>query len=254
MKNTFFFFFFFFLFYGCSDDEMGTPLNELSCLGDASTPIVQSDCDNFPLNPQICESVYVGDYTLEEESRKFLPQFCRGIGDRDIYVNANGEKVEMEVVLKNFINTHSLRNTFMPCENDSTKNIGACIGLEAALMKMRSLDSTIELNLQLHTKLSSGDPLSGKVADYVEISRAAGNNTFVLDFSVIVNERDVGNDPSPFQENLGAIDLLGESFDDVISSDISFFNDPKPFKYYYNWEVGLIAFQDSDGVLWRIQD
>ena len=231
MKNSFFLFFSFLMFYACSDDEMQTPLNELSCLGDASTPISQIDCESFPLNPQICEVVQVGDYTLADESRKFLPQFCREIGSREIYVNTNGDKIELEVTLKNFINSYSVRNTFMPCENDSTKYIGACIGLELALLKMVSLDSTIELMLQLQSRLSNNDPLSGKVADFVQITRASGNNTFVLDFSAVVNERDAGQGQSPVQEDLGTVDLLGQSFDHVISNDIGSFADPKPFKY-----------------------
>lgn len=34
---------------------------------------------------------------------------------------------------------------------------------------------------------------------------------------------------------------------------VSLFVDPKPYKYYFNKEIGLIGFVDSSGVLWVIE-
>ncbi len=241
------------LCFSCSNDEDVPPFFELSCLGSATTPIITTSCESFPPSSQICEAVHVGDFTLEEETRSYLQQYCRQIGDVDVFVNANGERIDMEIYFKNFINTHLLKNTFIPCENDSLKNIGACIGLEVAQVKMRSSDETIDIALQLSTKLSAESPLEAKVADYVDITRAVGNNTFVQEFSVIVHERNIGFSQAVHQENLGTIDLLGETFDEVISADISGFVNSQPFKYYYTQRFGLVAFQDTAGVLWRLE-
>jgi hypothetical protein len=159
----------------------------------------------------------------------------------------------MEVYAKNYAKSNAARNTFIPCDNDSTKFITACYGNEYAQFNIKSADSKIDLIIRLRTSLGTEDPLSGKVADYIEILQRTANNSFVQEFFIMVNERNIGFSQEPNQENFGTIELLGESFENVLSSDISVYPDPKPFKYYYNQIIGLVAFQDSQGVLWRIE-
>ncbi|MEZ4955403.1 MAG: hypothetical protein R2825_17715 [Saprospiraceae bacterium] len=253
MHKIFYFALAFHLFISCSNDEDATPFFELSCLG---TPIESNNlmvCDSFVLSPQQCDVVHVGDYKLAKDSRSYLNQYCLEIGDKEVFVNSNGDKLYMEVYAKNFTKTIAARNTFINCDNDTTKFITACYGNEYAQFNMRSADSKIDLLIRLRTSLSTEDPLSGKAADYIEILQRTANNLFLQEFSIIINERDIGFNQEPSQENLGTIELLGESFENVLSYNISAFTDPKPFKYYYNQTIGLIAFQDSEGVLWRLE-
>lgn len=253
MKKNLFLFLSISLFISCSDDEDATPFFELSCLGTPIEPNNSMVCDSIILSPQQCDVVHVGDYTLAEESRSYLNQYCMEVGDKMLYINENGDKLYLDVYSKNFAKTNAARNTFIPCDNDTTTFITACYGNEYAQLNIKSADSKIDLLIRLRTSLSTEDPLSGKVADYIEILQRTANNSFVQEFSIIVNQRDIGFSQEPNQENLGMIELLGESFDNVLSSDISVYPDPKPFKYYYTQRFGLVAFQDSEGVLWRIE-
>ena len=241
--------------FACGDDDAVITFFELSCLGDAAPSSNQFDCDNIPTYLEICEAEFVGDFSLAEESRSFIQQFCRNIGDVETYVNSNGEKMELTVSSKSFIQSHSVRNTFISCENDSTKFKGACFNFELGMVNLVSEPDSLKLIIQLKTALSKDDYSGEKIGDMVEILRRNGPNAYVVDFSVVVNERSIGYGRTDFQENLGAVELLGQTHNDVISSSAHLnFPNTGAFKYYYNKWNGLVAFEDSDGMLWRIDD
>ncbi|MEO1260662.1 MAG: hypothetical protein AAFZ15_17830 [Bacteroidota bacterium] len=255
MRKIFFLFLLASSFFACDDEEDVITFFELSCLGDASPPINQLDCDDIPSSTQICEAGYVGEFSLEEESRSFIPQFCRNIGDVETYVNGAGDTKELTVSNKSFFQSRSVRNTFVPCENDSSQYQGACFNFELGMLTLVSEPDSLELTIQLKTVLSKDDYSGEKFGDVVEILRKKGLNTFIIDFSVVVNERTLGYPTTQYQENLGEVVLIGASHVDVISSS-AYLNFPNSgsLRYYYNKWKGLVAFEDADGVLWRLEE
>ena len=69
----------------------------------------------------------------------------------------------------------------------------------------------------------------------------------------VLNERSLPYTALDRQEFYPKLELLGRQYNNVISKDLSNYV-TRPFKYYVNQEVGLIGFEDSQGVLWLLAE
>ena len=236
--------------FSCSkEDDLQTD-TILECLGEAEIPIFPRTCDNFLSNDLFCDISDVGEFQLEESSKEFMRYACSEIGDKLKFQNENNEELEFEIVRKQYQSVMVGFSTSNICQSDSSKVEGICVSIELITLKLVSLNPELELTIEIKNFPEINDDVFEGVGDFLQINRSIGGNSFITELFAVISQRSLSFEQSPSQENIESIEILNETFTDVISRDINNFTGD-PFKYYYSKSDGLIGFQDSDGVLWK---
>lgn len=119
-------------------------------------------------------------------------------------------------------------------------------------MTLESESPIIRLRIELSTNPENGPEYNGMYRDELSILRLDSNGVYFYDFSAIVNKRTFIYDAFPNQEFLPNILLNGNNYINVLSYEHKF-NFPS-FKFYYNKEIGLIAFKDKVGTIWTLEE
>lgn len=169
------------------------------------------------------------------------------------YKNEKGETIDLKVDDKTYLKSNAVYSSAVSCPGDSTKTTGYCIEFEQLVIGLREQTGKLDLSISILTKPDMRNPGAGRAGDFLNITRKKGNNLF-SELSFVLNQRTLTYEEEFNQAHLDQIELLGKTFSDVITNDITLFVNPKPYKYYFNQEVGLIGFVDSDGVLWVIEE
>lgn len=203
-------------------------------------------CDSEEMDDKYCDLRYIGKFSLSENSKAFLPEFCYNIGSLISYENESGEEMVFTVVDKGYNETHRIISQGNACEDDSTQVLLDCIDHERAYVRIKSESKTFEI--ELVTLPDTEDLELGKIGDFLGIHREEVKDYFVNEWVMVVDQRSLSYEQSPCLINHENITLNGKSFQDVLSFDEN--QDCKNYQYFVNKEQGLIAFKRSDGVLW----
>lgn len=230
-----------------NDVEPGNP-----CVGAVETPSFHLTCSDDRSGEPFCEVEFIGDFRLEESSKAYQAQYCEPVGKIVRYKNVNGEVIELKIEEKSYQKSNAIYGVVPGCMGDSSKPVGYCIDFERLEIKMKSDSAGLDLTLSVQTRPDLQNPGQRRVGDILVVTRRLGNNAFAV-VSFVVNKRTLGYEEEFNQEHLDQIVLLGKSYSDLITNDITLFTDPKPYKYYFNKEVGMIGFVDQTGVLWVIE-
>lgn len=251
MNKIFIFCLFAALFFSCKkkdDPEPGNP-----CAGFVETPVFMTSCDNFPDTKYFCSIEFVGNFQLEESSKAYQPQYCEPVGKSIRYRNEKGEAIELKIDDKAYQKSNVVYSTVSTCPGDSTKTVGYCIDFEQLQVGLREPTDKLDLTISILTKPDLRNPGPGNAGDFLVITRQKNNNLF-SEASFVLNKRTLSYEEDFNQAHLDQIELLGKTYTDVLTNDITLFANPKPYKYYFNKETGLIGFVNSDGVLWVIEE
>lgn len=230
------------------------PPSVSDCAGVPVNLIFSSDCNLFFIDSFVCQVEDLGRFQLEEHSKTFQPLFCKPVGQFIKYVNEKGESVFVKIAAKQYSLLKGTQLAYPVCENDSTRRKAFCLEYEALEVGLESEEKGWQFEIAIKTIPDLVNPASGGVGDFIEIVRRTPLNFWSADMSAVVSQRTLSYARSFAQENYGTIELLGRSFQDVISKDLMYYSAPKPFKFYCNAEEGLVGFIDQEQVLWRIDD
>ncbi|MBK8966001.1 MAG: hypothetical protein IPM36_04855 [Lewinellaceae bacterium] len=223
------------------------------CTGKSDPPAVILDCSGF-INGSLlfCKTTHVGDFELDEQSKRFMPQYCKQLNDVLEFQHANGESFVFKVLEKTYRQQHLIYNTGETCPDDTSNYSGVCIGSEVLRLTMRSDTPALTLTIELATKPDVLDKTNGKVGDYLSVFRWTSATSYYVDFEAVASQRTLPYATLPLHEFYPELTLLGKTYKNVISRDISLFSN-KPYKIYVNQEVGLIGFENKPGNLWVLK-
>lgn len=235
----------------CGKKEDAQQINP--CVEDILSPFPPPTCSDVKQTDYFCDVEFLGKYQLEESSKLFQPQYCEAIGNKITYKNDKGTLLDLAVYQKGYGETNVIHNSFVPCAGDTNKYKGYCIDYQQLWISLRSDQTGLDISMYVLTAPDYDNAAAKHVGDFLKITRKKSANAFWQDFYAVINRRSLSYDKTELQEYYPEIELLGRKFTEVISNDISLFVDPKPYKYYFNKEVGLIGFVDSAGVLWVIE-
>lgn len=237
--------------FSCKKKDEPEPGNP--CVGGVETPVFITSCDNFPDTKYFCSIEFVGKFQLEESSKAYQPQYCEPIGKSIRYRNEKGETIELKIDDKTYQKSNAIYSAAFPCPGDSTKTVGYCIDFERLQVGLREQTDKLDLTISVETKPDMRNPGPGRAGDFLVITRTK-NNILYSDANFVLNKRTLSYEEDFNQVHLNQVELLGKTYTDVLTNDITFFANPKPYKYYFNKGTGLIGFVDSDGVLWVIEE
>lgn len=241
------------LLFSCKKTERASEPAFADCTGKSDPPAGILDCSDFIYGSLLfCETTHVGDFELDQQSKRYMPQYCKQLNSVLEFENANGESFLFKVFEKTFQQQHIIYNTGETCPDDTSKYSGVCIGSEVLRLTLRSDTPALTLTIQLTTEPDVLDLTNGKVGDYLSIFRWTSANSYYIDLETVVNQRTLPYENLPLHEFYPELMLLGRKFKNVISRDVALFSN-KPFKFYVNQEVGLIGFEDKAGVLWVLK-
>ncbi len=214
-----------------------------------------SDDEEILIIKETTSIVDIGEYNLLDESLKAMPYF----GGKDIlFVDSIGN--ELEVTVTEFdIFTYSSPNYLYKYdvyeEGDTVKYAYTSQSMNFSF-EAPSLE--IKMNLSLMARPYYSDPESRAIADvinifcvYPEPVMDTVNNLVISAAQVfyhLVNQRTWPNALSTFQFEEELV-LLGRSFKDVYSNQIT----ETKSKVYYNYELGILSFEDHTGKTWRFE-
>lgn len=239
------------LFFQCSKED-NTIVNSINCIGAADLPIGGLPiCDNSGTMMYLCEVYSVGNYTLDPSSKSFLPLFCKEIGSNLVYQNTAGKMMNFILMQKQNNKIAVTYNTFHVCQSDSLRSIGYCIINDQVSYNLKAESNGLELMITLKTIPDIYLTKVGYIGDVLEILRKKAPNGYSLDFSSVVNQRSLSYSKNYNQEFFPSLEILGTNYKNVISNDVSHYSIPI-YKYYYNNEIGLIAFRDTAGIIWKL--
>ena len=242
------------VFFSCKDEEVQIQ-SVSSCIGDPEPNDWTGTCADFSYDTaKVCSCADMGSFKLEESSLEYLPLYCKEIGEVISFENDKGEMLHLEVSVKAYKRYSSLHYSYKPCADNSTKVNTYLLEFEQLSIWLKSETNGLQLLLSLKTKPDLAQHGEGRVGDFLEITRRKNSNYWTIDLTAVVNQRNLSYHETFSQEYYEQIELLGKTFRRVISTDISYHVDPKPYKYYYTAEQGLVGFIDQSGVLWRIVD
>ena len=217
-----------------------------SCI-DSYTNSNQAGCD-IVLNDKYCEVRYVGEYTLTEQSKQYLPFYCMDVGDQLTYTNGVGDQMVFEITEKGFEQNSRSFSQGMNCPDDPEKVLLDCIIHERAYVRMESDSKTFLL--ELTTQPDQEDMTLGNVGDFLNIYRDVYQEQFAQEWSMVVDKRTLSYSMDPCMKLYDTMELNGTIFTSVIAYDNEM--DCANYKYYLNESQGLIGFSRFDGVLWSL--
>ncbi len=227
---------------------------ETNCVGDINwnyTILVCSD-DPTPPGNWLCRIDSFGNYTILDSSKLFIPQYCQDSGTIINYINGQGEIHSYFISEKSYLKRTAVFNTFTKCQMNDNKDIGYCINTEEITLSMELMDSNHKIVIQIMTKPDVINPKIGRAGDFLTIYTFQTKNGASIDFNSVINKRTLSYEFEYNQEFYPTVELLNIKFNDVISNDVTTIGQPT-YKYYYNIHKGLVAFVDTNGVLWRIE-
>ncbi len=236
--------------WSCKDDEPVVPVMTINCIEEVEVRPWFQNCDTNP-SDFFCEKIFVGEFSLNDEGKFYMPQFCSNSGDSIAFTNESGDIIHFFIANKGFQKVTSTTNTFMDCPSDPDKTVGHCLESEMVFLEMDAPELELELTIRVETKIDTRTVVIGNVGDFISFWRSTGDNSFVGELSLVVDRRTLSYDKTNGHENYDMIELAGRTFTDVISQDITTFVNPVN-KYYINKEQGLIGLQDTTGTVWRI--
>jgi hypothetical protein len=238
------------LMISCSKDMVKVNL-PITCIGTARPYNGNSPCDYRFDTMYICQTENIGNFQLDDSSKEYMPLFCQNTGNSVLYENKLGEIIQLKIEAKTFYKSSSLYNTFTPCKNDSMRSLGYCFENERITVALKSINSDLNITFDIYTAPEIRVPFTGQIGDFLEINRKLDSTRYSVDFIAVVKQRSLSYDKVSLQEFYSSIDILGNNFKNVISNDITKYQVPL-YKYYWNKEVGLVAFADTTGTIWKI--
>ncbi|MCG8330766.1 MAG: hypothetical protein MI974_23920 [Chitinophagales bacterium] len=252
MKNILFPLLILVLAIGCKKDEITITDSFDHCI-ERNEQVIASDSCPTSLDDYHCEIIEIGADSLGDESRSYLPQYCLMVKDTLRYENNSGELTIYTVTEKLNLRTFSLQNSFIECNSDSSETIAYCSKIDLAELRLKSINKNISLKINISNILDNTSPELGLSGDKLSICRGGTIGSFCTEeFYSIINQKDLTYDQSEREERINKIELNGVQYNDVISN---INNNPisNGFKYYYNRQIGLIAYLDENGELWTIK-
>lgn len=193
------------VFFSCEKEKIVTSESILNCIGD--NPVELRSCEDNEENEYFCEVEFVGEFDLEDSSKAYMVHYCKEIDEAIIYENDEGETKRLVIKEKNYLKANGTFNTLQPCENDSSKWIGYCINNERVSISLESLDSELDLIIEISTIPDVVDPVIGQIGDILEISRKKDSNSRTIEFGVIINQRTLSYDKRYDQEYFESIEI-----------------------------------------------
>lgn len=232
-----------------------------SCLGKIEELDNRNSCktkakENNDYFFETCRIDYVGDYKLLEESKEFAPQYCSDLGTIFSYSSDSGEAKDFELTRKAYFKSSPVvTNHKISCE-DSRDDIGHCFETETIAMTLSEVNGPSDFIIVIEIVIVIKSDGIEEVADILRIYRYPDRE--ILDskseLAAIINERTLTSDYFRIkeeQEFYNTIEIQNNTYLGVFSMDISNSVNSE-YKIYYNAEVGLLAFQDIEGAIWKL--
>lgn len=240
------------LVFSCKNNDeaaLGNP-----CAGVVESPDWLITCyTDRGIEPHYCSIVFVGDFELEEISKAYQPQYCEPSGKTVRYKNVSGGIIDFKIMGKAYQKANAIYSGAPGCKGDSSKFVGYCIDYERLDLRMKSDSPDLDLSLSIQTQPDLRNPGPGRVGDFLVITRKLSAGAFAPT-SFVINKRTLSYEEEMNQVFLKKVELSGNTYLEVLTNDITFSADPKPYKYYFNRDVGLIGFVDPSGTLWIIEE
>lgn len=240
------------LFCNCNTDnamEGNVDLFPMNCLQDpepkASFLKEECDTDLDSIDSTIfCEIISVGEASLSDRTKEFLPFYCLETGMIIEYINDVGEILAFTLKQKDYFVNDLISVAKIQCEDE--KVIGYCLKTEFAKIYMETEDN-IGLLIELNTRPDIFDVKAENYGDILTIVRNPG----VVEMSVIIDPRSLSHNIDT-QEFYTQLTVGGNLYNEVFSHDISS-SQIDTYKYYYNKDFGLFAFEDEREVTWVLK-
>ena len=238
----------------CSKDDDTISEPALDCLIEFESLASLGECDEYenPFPDDSCETISLGESKLEDTSKEYIAQACQDINQNINYVNDEGETISMVVSRKTYKDTRRSYRSIQVCENDSTKVISYCLKSEFIVIRLNSENPEIQLEIKLEKFIDMESPEPGEFGDMLSVLRKKNMNSSYRDFKYLLNKGTLDFENFIGEENYESLEILGTVFNNVMSFDSSIYQDPR-FKIFYNQTIGLVAFRDTNNIIWRIE-
>jgi len=207
--------------------------------------------------------VTVGEVRLHPESLKFMPQFCLEIGDEIIFVNQDYDEKVFKLTDKSFSTTRSVSAAYI-YGGEYTEVLGYHLEKEEATLELKSEFPSETFSIVLTSIPDINDENAKAYGDQLSIYSSKGNH-----IDLIVNQRSLSYDKTDNQQYYKTKKIFGTRYKKVYSASRFDWNtvtntknnkswkvkseiQKDRYKFYYNTDFGLFAYEDLLGNLWEL--
>lgn len=237
---------------GCKKDQdnaitITTPFFLDSSPTRGVSPVSFLSCDNieFPIDTAVyCEFIQGEQLLLTEVTKYWVPQYQFDIGEKFNYKNENGQTLEFTLTTKENLLVQRLQvKPGGNCKENPDKQIGYCQEVEIFYVILENqatgINLYVEMGMTVIAPLNGDEFIQGEISIWqlVPDGFAGGRRLWDEEFDKTQELFMISN----FEEEKI---LLNQTFQNVLN------NGP----YFYNKELGLIAFKDADDVLWVLDN
>jgi hypothetical protein len=187
----------------------------------------------------LCGNESIGDFYLLESSINSIP-YSEAMNLH--YVDSVGNHVVLELEEAKYRTVNHDYQTICEYDNLEEKHIMATGDEYSYQLK----ESTNLLNMKIYLNLFV-NPFAGEtmLSDEISISIGENNDTSVAigALSILVNKREITEEfINDYSKTVAQVELLNKTFSNVYTN--------RSQSCYYNYEFGLIAFEDNSRTLW----
>jgi len=232
----------------CSKENEIQSVSVLECLGEVELPTTPTNCSDLNPNELFCEIIQFDDIKLEVQSKEFMVHACNNLNDNLKYLNEFGQEIIFKISEKIY-RTNTIVYSKDNCQLDTLKSQAICINGEEIKLVFNSISPSLEIILEIKTLPFVKDDEMIGIGDFLQISRRLNETAIAIGINAVLSQRTLDFDTHLLQENYESITLLDEEYFEVISNTTNF-----GYKFYFNKSDGLFAFEDTSGVLWKIEN
>lgn len=197
------------------------------------------------LPPDICGEEFVGEFRLLEDSRISIPY----LENRVLYFkDAEGRQAKFEFLFGDGGYKLESMSASQPCQFDSSRMQVKIASVDSYQFFINEVTEFIQMKFMLDLSVNPFFQDSLAVSDQLTVSVGFDPQSpdYAKTLTLLVNPRDL-----PIQ----SINLFPKPIEEVVLNDKTFFNvfTNSDFSFFYNNDLGIIAFKDKNKHLWVLE-
>lgn len=197
------------------------------------------------LPPDLCGEEFVGEFRLLEDSRISIPY----LENRLLYFkDADGRQAKFEFLFGDGGYKLESMSASQPCQFDSSRMQVKKASVDSYQFFINGVTEFIQMKFMLNLSVNPFFQDTIAVSDQLTVSVAFDfqSSDYAKTLTLLVNQRDL-----PIQ----SVNLFPKPIEEVVLNDKTFFNvfTNSDFSFFYNNDLGIIAFKDKNKHLWVLE-
>lgn len=194
------------------------------------------------LPPDLCGEEFVGEFRLLEDSRISIPY----LENRLLYFkDADGRQAKFEFLFGDGGYKLESMSASQPCQFDSSRRQVKIASVDGYQFFINEVTEFIQMKFMLDLSVKPFFQDTIAVSDQLTVSVGFDSQSpdYAKTLTLLVNPRDL-----PIQ----SVNLFPKPIEEVVLIDKTFYNvfTNSDFSFFYNNDLGIIAFKDKNKHLW----